>query len=100
MTGGLHTLIAREAGSGGGRGRRTRGPRRRPPYTAHPAEWWEPDTTAAHLGACRTGRDGNGAWKPWDELTTAEQWARFWEHSVVECGVVIGAGPVNSVEVP
>jgi hypothetical protein len=81
MSDAFSRLIAREVGGGGDGGQRgrPRGPRRRPSFMAHPATWWEPETIAGHLDACRTGRDGTGAWKPWDELTEAEQWAWMWE---------------------
>jgi hypothetical protein len=100
MTSGLHSLIAREGGGGGGRARRTKGPKRRPPYTAHVAAWWPPETVAEHVAACRTGRGPDGGWKPQAELSQAEAWALFWEFSVVECGIVVGGGPVTEVLVP
>lgn len=95
-------LVAREAGGGGGAARRgrTRGPRRRPPYIAHPAEWWDAETVAMHLAGCRTGRDSEGEWKDWEEQTEEERWAWFWEFSVIECGIVVGGGPAIEVEVP
>ncbi len=71
----FHSLICRPAAGGAG----AKGPRRRPVFIAHPVVWWKPEVTAEHLRACRTGRDANGAWKPWDQLDEGERWAFFWE---------------------
>jgi hypothetical protein len=100
MTDPFTRLIAKEAGTGGGRGKRTRGPRRRPIYIAHPATWWTPETTAKHLADCRTGRDGNGDWRPRNDRTDGERWAEFWEMSVdPDTGECVG-GETHPVEVP
>ena len=100
MTSGLHALICREAGASGGCSKRTRGPRRRPVYVANPAQWWDAETTAHHLECCRTARDANGDWRPYEELSESERWAWFWEFFVVECGIVVGGGPAVPTEVP
>lgn len=95
-------LILRESGawnSGSGRRRRTRGPRRRKPFVAHPAAWWDADVTASHLEGCRTGRDASGEWKSWPDMTEHERWSWYWE-LMVESGTVIGGGPAVPTEVP
>jgi hypothetical protein len=99
MTDPFTRLVCREAGGDGGRGKRTRGPRRRPPYIAHPATWWSDDVTADHLAGCRTGRGSDGEWRPWDELDQNERWCQFWEMSVKADGTCIG-GETRPVEVP
>jgi hypothetical protein len=98
MTSRLHELIAREIGAGGDGGRpgRTRGPRRRPSYVAHVAALWEPETAAAHLASCRTGRDGSGRWRPWGELNQDERRCWFWE----ELEGYRAFPPTHEVEVP
>jgi len=92
-------LVCREAGAGGGRGRRIRGPRRRPSFTAHPAAWWDADVTAKHLEACRTGRGPDGEWLAWSHMDEGQRWAWYWE-LMVETGTVIGGGPAVPTEVP
>jgi hypothetical protein len=93
----LYSIICREGGAGsGGHGKRTRGPRRRPAYIAHVAAFWTPDTAAQHLADCRTGRDGEGEWRPWEELSEGERWAWWWE----ECGGYEPMGPVTETRVP
>jgi hypothetical protein len=95
-------LVAKEAGAGGGDGRRgrTKGPRRRPPFIAHVAEFWDPETTAKHLAGCRTGRDADGEWRPWEELDEGQRWSLFWEMTVdLDTGRCVG-GQWQAVEVP
>jgi hypothetical protein len=80
VTGSLYSIVAREYG-GGGRVRRgrTRGPNKRPPFTAHIAAFWSPVTVADHVAGCRSGRDANGQWRPWHELDQNERWCFWWE---------------------
>jgi hypothetical protein len=73
--------------------RRGRRRRSRPPFIAHPWDWWEPEQTAEHLAACVSGRDGKGEWKSWTDLTLAEKWAYFHEDSVSK-GFIIGGEPL------
>jgi hypothetical protein len=73
MTGSLYSIVCREAGAGGGvRRGRTKGPGRRPPFVAHVAAFWSPDTAAVHLASCRSA---DGVWRPWAELNEEERWS-------------------------
>lgn len=92
MTSDLYGLVCREGG-GGGR-RRTKGPRRRPRFVAHPAQWWDAETTAEHLEACRTGRGPDGEWKDWSDMTEGERWSWYWEAFPPRLG------PTVEIEVP
>jgi hypothetical protein len=98
VTGSLYSIVCREGGAGGGDGRRgrTKGPRRRPPYTAHPAAWWPPEVTAQHLADVRLARDEQGEWKDWADLTESERWSWWWE----ELRGYENMGEVTEVEVP
>ena len=72
-------LIAREGGGGGGGGKRTRGPKRRPPFIAHPCTDWDDALVKEHLQACQTGRDPvTGEWDI-DPENPAEVWCFLWE---------------------
>jgi hypothetical protein len=68
----------------------------RPSYTAHPATWWTPETTAAHLAGCSSARDEHGEWRPWTTLSEGERWCAWWE----EYEGYRAMGDVTEVEVP
>jgi hypothetical protein len=96
-TGSFSSLIAREAGSdsGGGRRRRTRGPKSRR-ILCHPSKWWSPELQQRHVQACQAGMDANGEWKLPIEGDRA--WAM-----IQELGYIVGHltdDDVFEVEVP
>jgi hypothetical protein len=99
-------LIAKEAGGGDGvRRGRTKGPRRRPAFVAHPCTDWDEEMVKEHLAACVSGRDPiTGEWD-FDPENPAEVWAFLWEtmprtrpDGTLDWGA--WAGAIREVEVP